>query len=398
MTEIKRNNGDVVKIFAETLEYEAYDQIKKLANYYAYDDSQIRVMPDCHAGKGCTVGTTMTLHGKVTPNLVGVDIGCSVLGIKIKNWRDIDLKKFDNTIRKFVPSGFDIHKTPWTTFRRLEELLCFGQVDLERAASSIGTLGSGNHFISLEYSEKTDDCYLLIHTGSRHLGVQVAKFYQDLAFKKLNEMNQIKKDLITKLKAEGREKDIQDELKKIQKPKCDKELAHLEGADFNNYIHDMEICQEYASLNRKTIAEIILKKMKLQSDGMIETMHNYIDTKNMILRKGAVSAQKNEVLIIPMNMRDGSLICKGKGNSDWNYSAPHGTGRIMSRSKAKELVSLDEYKKSMEGIFTTSVDEGTIDEAPIVYKSIEEIIRCIEPTVEILDVIKPIYNFKASEK
>ena len=398
MTEIKRNNGDVVKIFAETLEYEAYDQIKKLANYYAYDDSQIRVMPDCHAGKGCTVGTTMTLHGKVTPNLVGVDIGCSVLGVKIKNWKDIDLKKFDDTIRKFVPSGFDIHKTPWTTFRRLEELLCFGQVDLRRAALSIGTLGSGNHFISLEYSEKTDDCYLLIHTGSRNLGVQVAKFYQDLAFKKLNEMNQIKKDLITKLKAEGREKDIQDELKKIQKPKCDKELAHLEGADFNNYIHDMEICQEYASLNRKTIAEIILKKMKLQSDGMIETMHNYIDTKNMILRKGAVSAQKDEVLIIPMNMRDGSLICKGKGNPDWNYSAPHGAGRIMSRSKAKELVSLDEYKKSMEGIFTTSVDEGTIDEAPIVYKPIEEIIRCIEPTVEILDVIKPIYNFKASEK
>ena len=398
MTEIKRNNGDIVKIFAETLEYEAYDQIKKLANYYAYDDSQIRVMPDCHAGKGCTVGTTMTLHGKVTPNLVGVDIGCSVLGVKIKNWRDIDLKKFDDTIRKFVPSGFDIHKTPWTTFKRLEELLCFGQVDLERAALSIGTLGSGNHFISLEYSEKTDDCYLLIHTGSRHLGVQVAKFYQDLAFKKLNEMSQIKKDLITKLKAEGREKDIQDELKKIQKPKCDKELAHLEGADFNNYIHDMEICQEYASLNRKTIAEIILKKMKLQSDGMIETMHNYIDTKNMILRKGAVSAQKDEVLIIPMNMRDGSLICKGKGNSDWNYSAPHGAGRIMSRSKAKEFVSLDEYKKSMEGIFTTSVDKGTIDEAPIVYKPIEEIIRCIKPTVEILDVIKPIYNFKASEK
>lgn len=398
MTEIKRNNGDIVKIFAETLEYEAYDQIKKLANYYAYDGSQIRVMPDCHAGKGCTVGTTMTLHGKVTPNLVGVDIGCSVLGVKIKNWRDIDLKKFDDTIRKFVPSGFDIHKTPWTTFKRLEELLCFGQVDLERAALSIGTLGSGNHFISLEYSEKTDDCYLLIHTGSRHLGVQVAKFYQDLAFKKLNEMSQIKKDLITKLKAEGREKDIQDELKKIQKPKCDKELAHLEGADFNNYMHDMEICQEYASLNRKTIAEIILKKMKLQSDGMIETMHNYIDTKNMILRKGAVSAQKDEVLIIPMNMRDGSLICKGKGNSDWNYSAPHGAGRIMSRSKAKELVSLDEYKKSMEGIFTTSVDEGTVDEAPMVYKPIEEIMRCIEPTVEILDVIKPIYNFKASEK
>lgn len=398
MTEIKRNNGDIVKIFAETLEYEAYDQIKKLANYYAYDDSQIRVMPDCHAGKGCTVGTTMTLHGKVTPNLVGVDIGCSVLGVKIKSWRDIDLKKFDDTIRKFVPSGFGIHKTPWTTFRRLEELLCFGQVDLRRAALSIGTLGSGNHFISLEYSEKTDDCYLLIHTGSRNLGIQVAKFYQDLAFKKLNEMNQIKKDLITKLKAEGRYKDIQDELKKIQKPKCDKELAHLEGADFNNYIHDMEICQEYASLNRKTIAEIILKKMKLQSDGMIETMHNYIDTKNMILRKGAVSAQKDEVLIIPMNMRDGSLICKGKGNPDWNYSAPHGAGRIMSRSKAKELVSIDEYKKSMEGIFTTSVDEGTVDEAPMVYKPIEEIMRCIEPTVEILDVIKPIYNFKASEK
>ena len=397
MTEIIRNNGEVIKVFAETIEYEAYEQIKKLGNYDAYDKSVIRIMPDCHAGKGCTIGTTMTLIDSVTPNLVGVDIGCGMFCVELKD-KDIDLIKLDDIIRKYVPAGFEIHKRPWTKFDKINELFCYNSIDADRATRSIGTCGGGNHFIELDWSEKYQKYYLVIHSGSRHLGVQVAKFYQDLAIKKVNEMGQVKKDLIAKLKAEGREKDIQDELKKLQKPSCNKELAHLTGSDFWNYIHDMEICQEYASLNRRTIAHIIMSKMKLQHNSSFETIHNYIDTKHMILRKGAVSARMNELLIIPMNMRDGALICLGKGNPDWNYSAPHGAGRLMSRSKAKENISMDDYKKSMEGIYTTSVDEGTLDESPMVYKPMDEIVRCIKDTVNIIDVIKPVYNFKASEK
>lgn len=395
-TEIKRPGGTPVKIFAETVEYEALDQIKRLANYPAYIRSTIRVMPDCHAGKGCTIGTTMTLTDSVTPNLVGVDIGCGMLCIKLKD-TDIDLQKLDEVIHRYVPAGFDIHEQPWVKTDMLDELLCFSSVDTDRAIKSLGTLGGGNHFIELDKSERNGYFYLVIHTGSRHLGVQVAKFYQDLAVKKLNEMGQVKKDLIDRLKAEGREKDIQTELKKLQKPACCKELAHLTGSDFNNYLHDMEICQKYASLNRRTIADIILKKMNLRGNSSFETVHNYIDTKNMILRKGAVSAQDGEVLIIPMNMRDGSLICVGKGNPDWNCSAPHGAGRLMSRSKAKEQVSMDDYRESMQGIYTTTVCEGTLDESPMAYKPVEEIKRCIQDTVAITEIIKPVYNFKAAE-
>lgn len=395
-TEIKRPGGSPVKIFAETVEYEALDQIKRLANYPAYIGSTIRVMPDCHAGKGCTIGTTMTLTDAVTPNLVGVDIGCGMLCIKLKD-TDIDLQKLDEVIHRYVPAGFDIHEQPWVKTDMLDELLCFSSVDTDRTVKSLGTLGGGNHFIELDRSEHNGYFYLVIHTGSRHLGVQVAKFYQDLAVKKLNEMGQVKKDLIDRLKAEGREKDIQTELKKLQKPACSKELAHLTGSDFNNYLHDMEICQKYASLNRRTIADIILKKMNLRKISSFETVHNYIDTKNMILRKGAVSAQDGEVLIIPMNMRDGSLICVGKGNPDWNCSAPHGAGRLMSRSKAKEQVSMDDYRESMQGIYTTTVCEGTLDESPMVYKPVEEIKRCIQDTVVIIEIIKPVYNFKAAE-
>ena len=395
-TEIKRSGGTPVKIFAETVEYDALDQIKRLANYPAYIGSTIRVMPDCHAGKGCTIGTTMTLTDAVTPNLVGVDIGCGMLCIKLKD-TDIDLQKLDEVIHRYVPAGFDIHEQPWVKTDMLDELLCFSSVDTGRAVRSLGTLGGGNHFIELDRSECNGYFYLVIHTGSRHLGVQVAKFYQDLAVKKLNEMGQVKKDLIDRLKAEGREKDIQTELKKLQKPACSKELAHLTGSDFNNYLHDMEICQKYASLNRRMIADIILKKMNLTEISSFETVHNYIDTRNMILRKGAVSAQDGEVLIIPMNMRDGSLICVGKGNSDWNCSAPHGAGRLMSRSKAKEQVSMDDYRESMQGIYTTTVCEDTLDESPMAYKPVEEIKRCIQDTVGITEIIKPVYNFKAAE-
>ena len=405
MTEIKRNNGDVVKIFAETIENEVLEQIKKLANYPAYDNSIIRVMSDCHAGKGCVVGTTMTLTDKVTPNLVGVDIGCGVLVVNLGNI-EIDFEKLDKTIKRFVPAGFDIHEQAWGKDDELEDLICFNSIDYSRAIHSIGTLGGGNHFVSIEQSQTNGDKYLVIHTGSRNLGVQVCKFYQDLAFKKLNEMSEIKKqvsnEVIAKCKAEGRQKDIPTELKKalanIKKPSADKELAHLEGDDFNNYIWDMEIVQRFAALNRATIAKIILQKMEWKELDRFETIHNYIDTKNMILRKGSISAQAGEKVIIPMNMRDGSLICIGKGNADWNYSAPHGAGRLMSRNKAKSAISLTDFEKSMKGIYSTTVSRSTIDESPMAYKNMDEIVRCIEPTVDIVDIIKPLYNFKAGEE
>lgn len=405
MTEIKRNNGDVVKIFAETIEDEVFEQIKKLANYPAYDNSIIRVMSDCHAGKGCVVGTTMTLTDKVTPNLVGVDIGCGVLAVNLGNI-EIDFEKLDKTIKRFVPAGFDIHEQAWGKDDELEDLICFNSIDYSRAIHSIGTLGGGNHFVSIEQSQTNGDKYLVIHTGSRNLGVQVCKFYQDLAFKKLNEMSEIKKqvsnEVIAKCKADGRQKDIPTELKKalanIKKPSADKELAHLEGDDFKNYIHDMEIVQKFAALNRATIAKIILQKMGWKDLDRFETIHNYIDIKNMILRKGSISAQAGEKVIIPMNMRDGSLICIGKGNADWNYSAPHGAGRLMSRNKAKSAISLADFEKSMKGIYSTTISRSTIDESPMAYKNMDEIVRCIEPTVDVVDVIKPLYNFKAGEE
>ena len=405
MIEIKRNNGDVVKVFAETFENEAWEQVKKLANYSAYDNSTIRIMPDAHAGKGCTIGTTMTLHGMVTPNLVGVDIGCGVLVVNLGNI-EIDFEKLDTTIKRFVPAGFDIHEQAWGKDDELEDLICFNSLDYSRAIHSIGTLGGGNHFVSIEQSQTNGDKYLVIHTGSRNLGVQVCKFYQDLAFKKLNEMSEIKKqvsnEVIAKCKAEGRQKDIPTELKKalanIKKPSADKELAHLEGDDFKNYIHDMEIVQKFAALNRATIAKIILQKMGWKELDRFETIHNYIDTKNMILRKGSISAQAGEKVIIPMNMRDGSLICIGKGNADWNYSAPHGAGRLMSRNKAKSAISLADFEKSMEGIYSSTISRSTIDESPMAYKNMDEIVRCIEPTVDIVDIIKPLYNFKAGEE
>lgn len=410
MIEIKRNNGDIVKVFAETFEYEAFEQVKKLANYEPYLNSNIRIMPDAHAGKGCTIGTTMTLVDSVTPNLVGVDIGCGMLCTTLKMKKeDITtdfLKNLDDTIRRFVPAGFDIHDQPWNRCNFLDDLLCGSSADLSRAVRSVGTLGGGNHFIELNISDKTGDVYLVIHTGSRNLGVQVCKFYQDLAYKRLNEMSSLKRniqsEIIARCKAEGRTKDIQKEIAKamenVQKPSVDKELAHLTGDDFKNYIHDMEIVQYYAALNRKTIADIILKKMGIQGVESFDTIHNYIDTKNMILRKGSVSAQAGERLLIPMNMRDGSLICVGKGNPDWNYSAPHGAGRLMSRGKARENISMADYVDSMKGIFTTSVSQSTIDEAPQVYKPMDEIIRCIDDTVEIIDIIRPVYNFKAAEQ
>lgn len=393
MKTIKNSIGNEVKIFAETFEYEAYDQIKALTNFEPYLNEKIRIMPDAHAGKGCTVGTTMTITDKITPNLVGVDIGCGMLTTKLKE-KDIDLYKLDQVIRQHVPSGFSVREKSITKFD-FSDLRCAKHCDLERAMLSIGTLGGGNHFIEVDRDD-AGNLYLVIHSGSRNLGVNTCKYYQDLAWKSVNEMGTIKGKLIEELKRQGREKDIDTELKKLQKPKANKDLAFVEKQDFEDYINDMKIVQNFASLNRKMMAEVILKEMGLNISDQFETIHNYIDTQKMILRKGAVSAQDGEMLLIPINMRDGSLICRGKGNEDWNYSAPHGAGRLMSRSKAKEMISMDEYSESMKDIFSTSVSASTLDEAPQAYKSMDEIVRAIYDTVDIVDIIRPIYNFKAN--
>lgn len=393
MKTIKNSNGIETLIFAETFEYEAYDQIKKLVNFEAYENSKVRIMPDAHAGKGCTVGTTMTITDKITPNLVGVDIGCGMLTIKLKN-KEIDFEKLDEVIKTKIPCGFSVHEKSKKDFD-FSKLRCQKHVDLGRAILSIGSLGGGNHFIEIGKSETTEEKYLIIHSGSRKLGGDTCKYYQDKAFQNANEMSKIIKNLIGKLKSEGREKEIAAEVKKIKKPITDKELAFLTGNDFEDYMNDMAIVQKFATLNRETMAEIILKEMGLQEAERFETIHNYIDFKRMILRKGAVSSESGEMLLIPINMRDGSLLCIGKGNEVWNYSAPHGAGRLMSRSKAKESIDMADFVETMKDVYTTSVVFETLDESPQAYKSIEEIMCAIIDTVDIVDIIKPIYNFKA---
>jgi len=390
---LNNKNGIETIIYAETIEYEAYEQIKKLIDFEAYQNSKIRIMPDVHAGKGCTVGTTIKITDKVTPNLVGVDIGCGMLTIKLKD-KFINFQKVDEIINKYIPSGFNIHEKSKCKFD-FSDLRCQKHVDLNRAALSIGSLGGGNHFIEIAKNEDTADLYLIIHSGSRKLGGDTCKYYQDKAFKNVNEITTIRTNLIKKLKLEGREKEIATEIKKIKKPITDKDLAFLEGNDFLDYINDMSIVQKFAILNRKTIADIILKETGLQEYERFETIHNYIDFKRMILRKGAVSAEYGENLLIPINMRDGSLLCVGKGNEDWNYSAPHGAGRLMSRTVAKNTINMDEFTKTMKNVYSSSVTADTLDEAPQAYKSIQEIMGLITDTVEIKAIIKPLYNFKS---
>jgi RNA-splicing ligase RtcB len=393
MKTIKNHKGIETLIFAETFEFEAYDQIKKLVNFEAYENAKVRIMPDAHAGKGCTVGTTMTITDKITPNLVGVDIGCGMLTIKLKN-KEIDFAKLDEVIKTKIPHGFSVHEKSKKDFD-FSNLRCQKHVDLRRAILSIGSLGGGNHFIEVGKSDLSGELYLIIHSGSRKLGGDTCKYYQDKAFQNANEMSKIIKNIIDKLKSEGREKEIATEVKKVKKPVTDKELAFLTGEDFADYMNDMVIVQKFAALNRETMAEIILKEMGLHEVERFETIHNYIDFKRMILRKGAVSSEKGEMLLIPINMYDGSLLCVGKGNENWNYSAPHGAGRLMSRSKAKEAIDMADFVETMKDVYTTSVVTETLDEAPQAYKSIEEIKAAIVDTVEIVGTIKSIYNFKA---
>lgn len=351
---------------------------------------------NCHSGAGCTIGTTMTISDKVVPNLVGVDIGCGMYVVKLKD-KDIDLKLLDRIINDYIPSGFNIRDKihEYNKYVDYSNLRCKNNFDLQRAKLSIGTLGGGNHFIEVN-KDKNNNLYLVVHSGSRYLGKQVAEYYQNKGYKKLNDNHDEIQSIINKMKSKGREKDIQSTIEKLKPKKFIKSLAWVEGNDLNDYLNDMQIVQTYASCNRTAIALEILEKMNIGFIDDFETVHNYIDIGNNMLRKGAVSAKKNEKLIIPINMRDGSLICVGKGNEDWNYSAPHGAGRLMSRSKAKERISLDDFKKSMDGIYSTSVNQSTLDESPMAYKPINEIIENIKDTVDVVDIIKPIYNFKSS--
>ncbi len=394
-----RGRYNTAKVFTDLIDENAVSQIIELLNQPMSEGQQIRIMPDVHAGAGCTIGTTMTITDKAVPNLVGVDIGCGMETVRIKE-SFLEVQKLDKVIRSEIPSGFSIRKKIHRYMDKLDitELYCSKAVDLVRAEKSLGTLGGGNHFIEADKGED-GSVYIVIHSGSRHLGLEVAKYYQDEAYKRLNSCSKAEVEaLIKKLKSEGKEKQIQKELKKLTNTKrtdIPRPLAYTEGDLFEQYIHDMKIVQEYAMLNRQAMMDEIIKNMGLHVRDSFTTIHNYIDTEKMILRKGAVSAQTGETLLIPINMRDGSLICTGKGNPDWNCSAPHGAGRVLSRGEAKATLTLSEFKKQMEGIYSTSVSRETIDESPMAYKSIEDIVSNIGDTVDIEDTIKPIYNFKA---
>ena len=396
-----------LKIFTSNIEQEAVNQINELLEQDAFKNSKIRIMPDVHAGKGCVIGFTGNLGNKVIPSITGVDIGCGMLCVELGK-SEIDLAKLDEVIRKYVPSGRNVHETINNKLF-FNNLKCFSKLNnkdnwLDR---SLGTLGGGNHFIEIDIDNENNK-FLIIHTGSRNLGKQVAEIYQNEAIEYCSykeEMKQEKENIIKEYKATGREKEIQSKLIEISnkykdRTKLPKDLCYLEGEDRENYLHDMAICQKFASYNRAFIANIILEKMNLGTLNDLpnfQTIHNYISFEDNIVRKGAISAKKGERVLIPINMRDGCIIGIGKGNDDWNQSAPHGAGRIMSRMAAKETISMDDYKNSMKNIYTTSVSEDTIDESPFAYKPMEEILENIKDTIDIDIIIKPIYNFKASE-
>ena len=400
MLEIK-GNASSAKVFTETLEAAAYEQIKQLCDMTYTEGAKIRIMPDVHAGAGCTIGTTMMITDKVVPNLVGVDIGCGMETIQIENKR-LELEKLDKLIYARIPSGMNVRETPhkYKDDIDLTALCCYKEIHEHRAIHSIGTLGGGNHFIEVDKDEE-GSLFIVVHSGSRYLGNEVAKLYQELGYKRLNGNDKkAVDDLIAEYKANGRDKDIQPAIKELKKQVITNipfPLAYVSEDLFEDYIHDMRIVQNFAVLNRKAMVDEIVRGMKLDVAEQFTTIHNYIDTEHMILRKGAVSAQLGEKLLIPINMRDGSLICLGKGNEDWNCSAPHGAGRLMSRTQAKSMFTVAEFKKQMKDIYTTSVNKETLDECPMAYKDMSEIVENITPTAEILKVIKPIYNFKASE-
>ena len=390
------------KIFTDVVDSASIAQVQQLLNQPFSAGQTIRMMPDIHAGVGCTIGTTMTVTDKVVPNLVGVDIGCGMEVVQLKE-KHIELQKLDKVIRERVPAGFSKRSQAhrYLDHTRLEELRCRKQVDLPHASISLGTLGGGNHFIEADRDED-GALYLVVHSGSRHLGLEVAKYYQDAAFRQCKEQaDSADAELIARLKAEGRQADIPKELaalRKTMKPAIPRELSYLSGELLDDYLWDMRIVQEFAEWNRRAMTDEIVKGMGFHVVDTFTTIHNYIDVENRILRKGAVSAQAGEKLIIPINMRDGSLICIGKGNPDWNCSALHGAGRLMSRSEAKESFTVSQFKKEMKDVYSTSVNASTLDECPMAYKDMESITGNIGPTAEVVKVIRPIYNFKAGNE
>ena len=402
MLEIKGKVNTAI-CYAKVIEDEAINQIRRMCDYDMTAGSKIRIMPDVHAGKGCTIGTTMTIVDKAVPNVVGVDIGCGMYTVNLGKV-EIDFEKLDEACH-FIPSGMNVWEGRQERFD-LTKLQCYRNLkDTRRLERSLGTLGGGNHFIEVDEAEDGIK-YLIIHSGSRNLGKQVAELYQKLAVdlnRGYGEYFEKRDEIIRTYKEQGRRKEIQGALKELHfqvyesQPSMPDDLCYLSGKYLEDYLHDIVVCQSFARRSREKMTEIILERTGMTGADGFHTIHNYIDTDEMILRKGAIAAHKGEKVLIPINMRDGSVLAVGKGNPEWNYSAPHGAGRIMSRTKAKNELSLDQYKEEMAGVYTTSVNENTLDEAPMAYKSLEDIIDVIRESVDVIDVMKPIYNFKASE-
>ena len=402
MFEIKGKMNTAI-CYATVVEEEAVEQIRRMCDYPLTEGSRVRIMPDVHAGKGCTIGTTMTVVDKACPNVVGVDIGCGMYTVRLRETA-LDFERIDEAAH-FIPSGMRVWEERQERFD-LTALRCFRLLkDTRRLERSLGTLGSGNHFIEIDRSAD-DTCYLVIHSGSRNLGKQVAEIYQQLAVdlhKGKEDYLRQREEIIRTYKADGRQKDIQSTLKALDKQYQEKELAvpedlcWLYGSFLEDYLHDVAICQQFARRNREKMAEILLARTGMTGDDAFHTVHNYIDTDEMILRKGAIAAHKGERVLIPINMRDGSVLAVGRGNADWNFSAPHGAGRVMSRKTAYATLSLEAYSAAMEGIYTTSVNAFTLDEAPMAYKRLEDIIDVIQDSVDVIEVIQPVYNFKASD-
>lgn len=387
--------------YAKTIEVEAREQIRRMCDYEFTRDSKVCIMPDVHAGAGCTIGTTMTVVDKAVPNVVGVDIGCGMYSVKLEE-RDIDFAAVDEAAH-FIPSGRNTWEGRQADFD-LTALHCYRQLkDTRRLVRSLGTLGGGNHFIEIDRSTDGTN-WLVVHSGSRNLGKQVAEYYQGLAIDLAHgkeELFERQENLIETYKALGRRKEIQAALKemkrefKAKRSEVPADLCFVYGKYFEQYLHDVALCQKFARRNREMIAHILMKRAGLTAVDEFHTIHNYIDVDEMILRKGAIAAHNGERVLIPINMRDGSILAVGKGNPDWNYSAPHGAGRLYSRSDSKELLDMEEYRAAMEGIYTTSVNESTLDESPMAYKSLDDILETIEPTADVVEVLKPVYNFKA---
>ena len=394
------------KVFTDSLEDGAREQIIDLLDQDFIKDAKVRIMPDVHQGMGCVIGFTADMGDKVIPNIVGVDIGCGMITVELGKM-DIDLPRLDKIINNKVPSGSNVHEGRTEKFDKLMDLYCFRDLkNTKRMERAIGSLGGGNHFIEIGIDSENNK-YLVIHSGSRNLGKQVAEIYQKLAIDLCSGKEDYyirREEIIKKYKEQGKKNQIKAALKDLSKeyeklkPRYPKALCYLTGEYRDRYLHDMKICQEYANFNREIMADIIVNSLlgkSLTDLTYFHTVHNYINFKDNIIRKGAIAAYEDEKVLIPINMRDGSILAKGKGNPDWNYSAPHGAGRLMSRSVAKQSVKIEDFKKSMEGIYSTSVNEHTIDESPFAYKSIEDIIDNIGDTVDILDIIKPIYNYKS---